>query len=112
MFILQYLPNSFKTNQIKEFLLNFSKCNSKEDAYAEINNKIGCDTFNCGDIVSFSSLLNGGYGHFNPDEKIRIVVLGEHCAETNIENWSDIVETLDEAPNVTTSYIDVNDEPL
>ena len=42
-------------------------------------------------------------------EKIRIVVLGERA---NIENWSDIVETLDEAPNVTTSYIDVNDEPL
>ena len=87
----------------KEFLLDFSNCNNLNDAYNVFNNKIGFSEFGF-NLSALIDILRGGFGHFEYDEDITLVILGKNNAEDKVEDWDEIKKIMDEAENVTVLF--------
>jgi RNAse (barnase) inhibitor barstar len=87
----------------KEFLLDFSNCNNLDDAYHVFNNKIGFSEFGF-NLSALIDILRGGFGHFEYDEDITLIILGQNNAEDKVEDWDEIKKIMDEAENVTVLF--------
>ena len=49
-------------------------------------------------------ILRGGFGHFEYDEDITLIILGQNNAEDKVEDWNEINKKIMDEENVTVLF--------
>ena len=74
-----------------------------DDAYHVFNNKIGFSEFGF-NLSALIDILRGGFGHFEYDEDITLIILGQNNAEDKVEDWNEINKKIMDEENVTVLF--------
>ena len=76
--------------------LDFRQVHSDDDAWDEIDRKLGFNGFGR-NLDAFVDVLRGGFGHFTVNEFAKLVVRGKQTAAAHCTKWGKIQKILDES---------------
>ena len=93
----------------KEFILDFSNCRHKGDAFKLFRKVIGFIGFGYS-LDSLVDILRGDYGHFTYKDNVLLRIRGRQNAEINIPDWAKMVEIMSLRKKVKVQFED--DESL
>ena len=89
----------------KEFILDFSNCRHKGDAFKLFRKVIGFIGFGYS-LDSLVDILRGDYGHFTYKDNVLLRIRGRQNAEINIPDWAKIVEIMSLRKKVKVQFED------
>ena len=89
----------------KEFILDFSNCRHKGDAFKLFRKVIGFIGFGYS-LDSLVDILRGDYGHFTYKDNVLLRIRGRQNAEINIPDWAKMVEIMSLRKKVKVQFED------
>jgi hypothetical protein len=89
----------------KEFILDFSNCRHKGDAFKLFRKVIGFIGFGYS-LDSLVDILRGDYGHFTYKDNVLLRIRGRQNAEINILDWAKMVEIMSLRKKVKVQFED------
>ena len=79
--------------ECKEFILDFSNCRHKGDAFKLFRKVIGFIGFGYS-LDSLVDILRGDFGHFTYKDNVLLRIRGRQNAEINIPDWAKMVKIM------------------